>query len=80
MAWFELDASDVFNGDETEAERETWIDQFTQWVETTFDGRVSRLNQTGPGQPIPAEVIGDLFHYWYENILSLREEEDDSDA
>jgi hypothetical protein len=76
MAWFLIEAEDWFKGDETEEERETWIGQFTQWVETTFDGRVSRLNMhvAGQGQPIPAKVISGLIDYWYENILSLRDD------
>ena len=87
MAWFLLYAADCFNGDETEAEREEWLREFTRWINATFDGRV-RLRNHGLtplasaelGAPIPAEVIGDLLDYWYENILSLREEEDDSEA
>ncbi len=73
MAWFILD-TDAFNGDATEEEREEWLDGFTRWVTSTFDGRVSRLNHPGMGKPIPDEIIGDLFDYWYKNILSVREE------
>ena len=72
MAWLILD-TDAFNGDETEEEREEWLDEFTRWVASTFDGRVSRLNPLGLGEPIPDKVIGDLFDYWYKHILSVRE-------
>ena len=71
MAWFTLDAKDA--GFLLEEGSEEWLREFTQWVETTFDGRVSRLNQTGLGQPIPADVIGSLVEYWYENIKSIEE-------
>ena len=82
MAWFKLDPNDVFNGDEGVLRTVEWLDEFTRWIEETFDGRVSRYDRS-PGTtlkglrtygslPIPNEVIGDLFEYWYENILSMR--------
>jgi len=73
MAWYVLEnPSDVYNGDETEEEREEWLDEFTRWVASTFDGRVSRLNHPGLGEPIPDEVIGALLEYWHEKILWVR--------
>ena len=77
MAWFKLDPNDVFNGDEGVLRTVEWLDEFTRWIEETFDGRVSRYDRS-PGTtlngqlPIPDEVIGDLFVYWYKNILSMR--------
>ena len=72
MAWFQLDAADTFNGDETEAEREEWLGEFTRWMSATFDGRVEH-GRVRLGAPIPAEVIGDLLDYWYENVLNHAE-------
>ena len=75
MAWFKLDPNDVFNGDEGVLRTVEWLDEFTRWIEGTFDGRVSRYDRS-PGNgssPIPDEIIGDLFTYWYENILSQRD-------
>ena len=80
MAWFNLDPNDVFNGDETREEGEKWLDEFERWIEETFDGRVSRYDNAGHSSPangsspIPDEIIGNLFDYWYKNILSVREE------
>ena len=77
MAWFKLDPNDGYNGDETEEQRVEWLDDFTRWIEQKFDGRISRYDRS-PGTtlngqlPIPDEVIGDLFVYWFENILSMR--------
>jgi hypothetical protein len=73
MAWFQLDAADCFNGDETEAEREEWLDEFTRWINARSGSmRVTRAS-AGLGAPIPAEVIGDLLDYWYENVLNHAE-------
>ena len=82
MAWYILDPNDGYNGDETEEQRVEWLADFTRWIEQTFDGRSSRYDRspcttlkglrTYGSLPIPNEVIGDLFEYWYENILSMR--------
>ena len=67
MAWYTFEMGENFVGSEEESIR--WLDEFNQWMEGTFDGRVARINGgSGLGSPIPPAIIDYLFGYWHENV------------
>jgi hypothetical protein len=72
MAWYKFEMGENFIGSAEESAQ--WLDEFNQWMEGTFDGRLRSVNYPGLGSPIPPAIIDYLFGYWHENVKVMEQD------
>ena len=73
MAWYKFEMGDNFIGSAKESDQ--WLDEFNQWMEGTFDGRMFRINNRGGIEsPVPPAIIDYLFEYWHENVKVMEQD------